>query len=171
MTIFKISIRIGKDEKDKTRPKHTKNSYFLMFVASLQTPRFVMFCVFLYGPFCHGAHKIVDVSLRNAHVFFCCYIFCKMGIDIGLYRIRIGLFTMQIKRGCKLSVLRVSRQSASVWLRLAVFLSVLTILGGDVELNPGPPRQQKQRLLSFAEVSAAETPSTTPVPKYNTIPG
>ena len=85
-----------------------------------------------------------------------------MGIDIGLYRIRIGLFSMPIKRGCKLSVLRVSRQSVSVCLRLAVFLSVLTILGGDVELNPGPPRQQKQRLLSFAEVSAAETPPPPP---------
>ena len=28
-----------------------------MSVASLYTPCFVMFCVFLYGPFCHGAHK------------------------------------------------------------------------------------------------------------------
>jgi len=27
-----------------------------MSVASLYTPYFVMFCVFLYGPFCHGAH-------------------------------------------------------------------------------------------------------------------
>jgi len=31
--------------------------YFLMSVTSLYTPCFVMFCVFLYGPFCHGAHK------------------------------------------------------------------------------------------------------------------
>jgi len=30
-------------------------------VASLFTPCFVMFCVFLYGPFCHGAHKL-DLS-------------------------------------------------------------------------------------------------------------
>jgi len=34
---------------------------FFMSVASLYTPCFVMLCVFLYGPFCHGAHKI-DVS-------------------------------------------------------------------------------------------------------------
>ena len=32
-----------------------------MSVASLYTPCFVMFCVFLYWPFCHGAHKI-DLS-------------------------------------------------------------------------------------------------------------
>jgi len=32
-----------------------------MSVASLYTPCFVMFCVFLYGPFCHGAHKL-DLS-------------------------------------------------------------------------------------------------------------
>jgi len=37
--------------------KH-KNSYFLMSVVSLYTQFFVMFCVFLYGPFCHGAHKL-----------------------------------------------------------------------------------------------------------------
>jgi len=29
-----------------------------MSVASLYTPYFVMFCVFLYGPFCHGAQKL-----------------------------------------------------------------------------------------------------------------
>jgi len=68
MTIFKISILIGKDERDKKGPKHTKNNYFLMFVASLHTPCFVMFFVFLYGPICHGAHKIVVVSLKNAQV-------------------------------------------------------------------------------------------------------
>jgi len=32
-----------------------------MSVASLYTPCFVMFCVFLYGQFCHGAHKL-DLS-------------------------------------------------------------------------------------------------------------
>ena len=32
-----------------------------MSVALLYTPCFVMFCVFLYGPFCHGAHKL-DLS-------------------------------------------------------------------------------------------------------------
>lgn len=69
---------------------------------------------------------------------------------------------MPIKKGCKLCVLLVSRQSVSVCLRLAIILSVLTILGGDVELNPGPPKQQKQRILSFAEISAVETPPPPP---------
>jgi len=32
-----------------------------MSVASLYTPCFVMFCVFLYRPFCHGAYKL-DLS-------------------------------------------------------------------------------------------------------------
>jgi len=41
--------------------KTEKNNYFLMSVASLYTPCFVMFCVFLYGPFCHGTHKL-DLS-------------------------------------------------------------------------------------------------------------
>ena len=39
----------------------TENSYFFMSVASLLTPCFVMFCVFLYGQYCHGAHKL-DLS-------------------------------------------------------------------------------------------------------------
>ena len=46
------------EQQCKQRPKNTKNSYFLMSVASWYTPCFVMFCVFLYGPFCHGAHKL-----------------------------------------------------------------------------------------------------------------
>jgi len=49
---FKIKIR---------KIENSKNSYFFMSVASLYTSCFVMFCVFLYGPFCHGAHKL-DLS-------------------------------------------------------------------------------------------------------------
>jgi len=41
--------------------RKTQNSYFLMSVASLYTPWYMIFCVFLYGPFCHGAHKL-DLS-------------------------------------------------------------------------------------------------------------
>jgi len=42
-------------ENKKTEiPKNTK---IVISVASLYTPCFVMFCVFLYMPFCHGAHK------------------------------------------------------------------------------------------------------------------
>ena len=41
-----------------------------MSVASLFTPCFVMFCVFLYGPFCHGAHKL-DLSTLFTTSFLC----------------------------------------------------------------------------------------------------
>jgi len=50
-------LKIENKKKTQKNPKNTKHSYFLMPVASLYTPCFVMFCVFLYGPFCHGAHK------------------------------------------------------------------------------------------------------------------
>ena len=48
--------------------KNTKNSYFLLSVASLYTPCFVLFCVFWYGPFCHGAHKL---DLSTLFTTFC----------------------------------------------------------------------------------------------------
>jgi len=44
-------------------------SYFLMSVASLYTPCFVMFCVFLYGPFCHGAHNLTCPHCLQHFVF------------------------------------------------------------------------------------------------------
>ena len=49
-------------------PKNTKNSYFLMSVASLYTPCFVMFCVF-----CTGYFVMVPINLtcpHCLHVFF-----------------------------------------------------------------------------------------------------
>ena len=57
---MKIEKKIKKNRNIRLR-KTQKNSYFLMSVASLYTQCFVMFCVFLYGPFCHGAHKL-DLS-------------------------------------------------------------------------------------------------------------
>ena len=50
--------------------KNTKNSYFLMSVASLYTACFVMFCVLLYGPFCHGAHKLDLSTLFSTFVLW-----------------------------------------------------------------------------------------------------
>jgi len=41
-----------------------------MSVASFYTQCFVMFCVFLYGPFCHGAHK-PDLSTLFTTFFHC----------------------------------------------------------------------------------------------------
>ena len=59
-------------------PTNTKNSYFLMSVAFLYTPCFVMFCVFLFGPFCHGAHKL-DLSTLFTTFFFehLFHLYCK----------------------------------------------------------------------------------------------
>ena len=48
-------------------------SYLLMSVASLYTPCFVMFCVFLYWPFCHGAHKL-DLST----LFTTCFLWTSL---------------------------------------------------------------------------------------------
>jgi len=45
--------------KIENKKPEKKKSYFLMSVASLYTLCFVMLCVFLYGPFCHGAHKLL----------------------------------------------------------------------------------------------------------------
>ncbi|KAH3800460.1 hypothetical protein DPMN_154093 [Dreissena polymorpha] len=82
-----------------------------------------------------------------------------MRIDIGLYRIRIGLFSMPINTGFKLRVLCIKRQCVSVVLRLAIALSLLTLLGGDVEKNPGPATKNiRQQTLSFSHVPASETP-------------
>ena len=57
-----------KTQKNPEKKTH-KNSYFLLSVVSLYTPYFVMFCVFLYGPFCHGAHKL-DLSTLFSTFFF-----------------------------------------------------------------------------------------------------
>jgi len=40
-----------------------------MSVTSLYTPCFVMFCVFLYGPFCHGAHTLDLSTLFTSFIF------------------------------------------------------------------------------------------------------
>jgi len=57
------------ENKNQKHRKTQKNSYFFMSVASLYTPCFVMFCVFLYGPFCHGAHTL-DFSTLFTTFFF-----------------------------------------------------------------------------------------------------
>jgi len=51
---WELEVKIRKIE-------NSKNSCFFVSVASLCAPCFVVFCVFLYGPFCHGAHKF-DLS-------------------------------------------------------------------------------------------------------------
>ncbi|KAH3735197.1 hypothetical protein DPMN_041659 [Dreissena polymorpha] len=83
-----------------------------------------------------------------------------MAIDTALYRIRIEFFVMAIKTRSRVCSLCVSKRSIRVCLCLAIFLSMLMLLGGDVETNPGLPRSQKQRTLSFAETVARPTETT-----------
>lgn len=87
-----------------------------------------------------------------------------MGIDLVLYRARIGLFTMPRRSKFKLDKLSVSRKTVSMILRLVICLAMLITLGGDIESNPGPPRGLKQKTLSFSEAasSAATTEIQTP---------
>lgn len=81
-----------------------------------------------------------------------------MGVDLAIYRARIGVFVMPRKCKIKLDTIVLSRSSVSMTLRLVIFWSVLVTLGGDIELNPGPPRNQRQRTISFAEAAATSPP-------------
>ena len=92
-----------------------------------------------------------------------------MGVDITIYRQRIELFSMPRKCTSRLEVLGVPRTTASTIIRLAVFLTILLTLRGDVETNPGPPRPQKQKTLSFNE--GAMSPSLNQPDYYFNIFG
>jgi len=93
-----------------------------------------------------------------------------MGIDIGLYRIRIGQFCMPKKCKIKLDCIVLRKRTVSVILRLVLFWSVLLTLGGNVELNPGPLRAAKQRTLSFAEVVSSPPSTSAPNPSLSQEP-
>lgn len=80
-----------------------------------------------------------------------------MGVELTVYRIRIGLFTMPKKCKHGLNKIVVSKSSMSVFLRLLVGLSVVLLMGGDVEINPGPPKRQ----LSQQTISFTDSPTTT----------
>jgi len=63
-----------------------------MSVASLYTSCFVMFCVFLYGLFCHGAHELVRIVYNIfffEHLFHLYYVgtnehsICMMHAALG----------------------------------------------------------------------------------------
>ena len=87
-----------------------------------------------------------------------------MGVDINVYRIRIGLFSMPRKCRFKLDTLCFARATVSNVLRLTLFISILLALGGDVETNPGPTRPQRQKTLSFAESLASPSSSLSNSP-------
>ena len=79
-----------------------------------------------------------------------------MGVSLAIYRMRIGCFVMPRRSRSAVKTLRVSRVVVSTTVRAVLFLSMLVLLGGDVEVNPGPPKSQKQKTLSFADVSVTE---------------
>ena len=82
-----------------------------------------------------------------------------MGVSLAIYRMRFGCFVMPRRSGSAVKTLTVSRVIVSTTVRAVLFLSMLAILGGDVEVNPGPPKSQKQQTLSFADVSVTEASS------------
>ena len=79
-----------------------------------------------------------------------------MGVELSIYRARIGSFCLPIKRRTSMKTLKVSSIKVRLLLRLSLFMSVLLVMGGDVEMNPGPttgtrqPRN-KQKQLSLSE--------------------
>jgi prefoldin subunit 5 len=82
-----------------------------------------------------------------------------MGVDTMQWRVRIGLFIQPVgKKTLKNPAILLipSRcKTLRLFLRLALYLSMILMLCGDVELNPGPPdirsntRQMSQSKLSW----------------------
>ena len=71
-----------------------------------------------------------------------------MGVDINTWRGRIGRFTQRFKIKSKLHGLKVPGYVYSISLRVTMCLALILILGGDVELNPGPPKSQTSRSVT-----------------------
>jgi len=102
MSRVRLHLAILKINRCRSR-KTQKNSYFLMSGVSLYTPCFEMFCVFFYGPFCHGAHKL-DLStlfttffLWTSLPFILCneiYYLRKKLVDPSLYVSMTKLFKL-----------------------------------------------------------------------------
>ena len=62
-----------------------------------------------------------------------------MGINIELWRVRIGTSNPGIKKRLKFHGICLSKGTFSVAVRLVLCLCILLIIGG-VEQNPGPPK-------------------------------
>ena len=121
-----------------------------------------------------------------------------MGIEIQCYRARIGLFIQPDKRKFVMHGLKLSKRVCSNGLRWILFLSIILILGGDIELNPGPMRgrgggakgsnagaadssggldkagdgmstRSRQRTLSSFSFSSSQPPPTTTSRRYSNV--
>ena len=71
-----------------------------------------------------------------------------MGVDITVWRARIGWFICRSRRIKHFKVITLNnhtRKSMSLILRVITCMAVLILLCGDVETNPGPPKQDGTR--------------------------
>lgn len=64
-----------------------------------------------------------------------------MGVDIHMWRVKIGLFTMPNKCRTRVRGLKLPRTVIFVGLRWILIMSVVLLNSGDVETNPGPTGQ------------------------------
>lgn len=67
-----------------------------------------------------------------------------MGVDIQMWRFRIGNFVQPRKCRSALNKLYVSGKAVFGLVRMTLVFSLLLMLCGDVESNPGPPKQVRQ---------------------------
>ena len=74
-----------------------------------------------------------------------------MGIDVNLWRARIGLNNPSTKSGMqtRMAGIVLSLTGARRCLHVLLLLTFLTVLAGDVELNPGPIDGTRQTKLVF----------------------
>ena len=76
-----------------------------------------------------------------------------MGVDLMVYRIRVGTFLMPKRVRTSLPLLKVSKYGVSASIRVALIVAMLIVLVVDIELNPVRPEAVKQKTLSFGDTS------------------
>ena len=87
----------------------------------------------------------------------------RMGVELSIYRERIGRFCLPIKRRTGMRTLKVSGIKVRLFLRLSLFMSILLVMGGDMEMNPGPttgtrqPRNKQKQLSLFESFSGNDS--------------
>ena len=86
-----------------------------------------------------------------------------MGVDISVYRCRIGMFCMPIKCRNTWTGISVRGKTVSMTLRLAVLMLVLLTLGGDVEENPGPDKVNTRAVTSSRRQNVNTHHDSSPV--------
>ncbi|XP_052249747.1 uncharacterized protein LOC127857388 [Dreissena polymorpha] len=98
-----------------------------------------------------------------------------MGVDITTWRVRIGCFVVKqrLAKCVKMLILSkgVKKSISFIW-RLSTCMAILIILCGDVERNPGPPRQDPARNKKQPlDSRACEGLSKATTPRHDTLDG